>query len=84
MTPLDYVGPVKGKMVLIVDAHSKWIEAVHASNATTAAVTEVCQECFAQFGLPETLVADNGTCFVRSEFETFFKQMVFVQLLHIW
>jgi len=39
----------------MVDAHSKWIEAVHITNAASAVVTEVCRERFAQFGLPETL-----------------------------
>jgi len=30
---MDYAGPVEGKMVLVmVDAHSKWIEAVHTTN----------------------------------------------------
>jgi len=40
-------------------------------NATSATITEVCREWFAQFGLPETLETDNGTCFVGSEFEAF-------------
>ena len=36
---LDYAGPVEGKMILIlIDAHSKWIEAVHTSSATSGAV----------------------------------------------
>ena len=26
---------------------------------------------FAQFGLPETIVSDNGSCFVSNEFESF-------------
>ena len=54
---LDYAGPVEGKMVLvIVDAHTKWIEAVHTTTATSEAVIEVCREKFAQFGLPETML----------------------------
>ena len=30
---LDYAGPFEGKMILVlIDAHSKWIEAVHTPN----------------------------------------------------
>ena len=36
---LDFAGPVKGKMFLIlIDTHSKWIEAFHTPNATSSAV----------------------------------------------
>ena len=38
---LDYAGPVKGKMYLIImDVHSKWIEAVCTPSATSTAVIE--------------------------------------------
>ena len=69
---LDYAGPVEGKMILvIVDAHSKWIDAIVTPNATSATVVEELRPLFAQFGLPETVVTDNGPCFVGAEFEEF-------------
>ena len=71
---LDCAGPIDGKMVLVlVDAHSKWIEAVWTPNATSATVIEELREQFARFGIPETLVTDNGTCFVSEEFEAFLR-----------
>lgn len=29
---------------------------------------------FARFGIPETVVTDNGTCFVSAEFEAFLRK----------
>ena len=72
---LDYAGPVKGKMYLIiVDAHSKWIKAICTPSATSAAVIEELNVLFAQFGLPDTIVTDNGTCFVSAEFAVYLKK----------
>ena len=69
---LDYAGPVQGKMILVlIDAHSKWIEAVCTPSATSSVVIEELRTLFAQFGIPETIVSDNGLCFVSAEFEAF-------------
>ncbi len=59
---LDYAGPIEGKMILVlVDAqHSKWIEAIHTKTATSTAVIDELRTLFAQFGLPEVIVTDNG------------------------
>ena len=54
--------------LILVDAHSKWIE-VHITTSTTSSVTiEI-----ATFGIPETLVTDNGSNFTSVEFENFLK-----------
>ena len=72
---LDFAGPVKGKMFLIlIDAHSKWIEVFHTPNATSSAVIEELRTVSAKFGLPETIVTDNGSCFTSEEFEQFLKK----------
>lgn len=72
---LDYAGPFENKMILVlIDAHSKWIEACCTPNATSKAVIAELRPIFARFGVPETIVTDNGTCFVSEEFEHFLSQ----------
>ena len=61
-----------GKMFLIViDAHSKWMEVEIVNSATAQTTIEHLRAMFARFGLPEVVVADNGTCFTSSEFQEF-------------
>ena len=72
---LDFAGPVEGKNILIVvDAHSKWVEAVCTSSVSSSCVIEELRTLFARFGLPEMVVTDNGTCFVSREFEDFLRK----------
>ncbi|KAK3726335.1 hypothetical protein QZH41_008960, partial [Actinostola sp. cb2023] len=69
---IDYAGPYKGEMFLVVvDACSKWLE-VHLMNSTTSTATiEKLRETFANHGLPKTIVSDNGSNFTSAEFEQF-------------
>ena len=70
---LDYAGSVQGRMILVlIDAHSKWTEAIYTPNSTYTAVIEELRALFAQFGIPETVVTDNCTYFVSAEIEAFF------------
>ena len=69
---LDYAGPFLDRMFLIlIDAHSKWIEACCVTSVTSAITIECLRQVFAQFGVPETVVTDNGACFTTREFELF-------------
>ena len=71
---LDYAGPFLGHMFLIlIDSHSKWIEAIPTSSSTSHTTAEELRTIFAKFGLPETVVTDNGPCFVSIEFEEFLR-----------
>ena len=62
-----YASLIDGHMILVlIDAHSKWIEAFPAFLSTSNAVIEELRNLFARFGIPETLVSDNCTCFVNN------------------
>ena len=69
---VDYAGPIGTKMFLIViDAYSKWIEAFPMSTATAFTTIQRLRQLFAQFGIPESLVSDNGPQFAAVEFQDF-------------
>ncbi|XP_062380634.1 uncharacterized protein K02A2.6-like [Sardina pilchardus] len=72
---IDYAGPFLGRMFLIiVDAHSKWID-VYPTNSSTSQITiEKLRHCFAAQGLPQIVVSDNGSCFTSSDFDQFMTQ----------
>ena len=61
---IDHAGPYLGKQyLLIVDAHSKWID-VHIVNSTSAeTIIMKLRNVFATHGLPEQIVSDNGVGF---------------------
>ena len=72
---VDYAGPIEGKMVLImVDAHSKWLEALVVNSATSQTTIEKLRSVFATHGLPEVLVSDNGSVFTSADFDEFVRR----------
>ena len=72
---LDFAGPFLGKMFLVlIDAHSKWIETFITPSATSSVVIEELRTTFARFGLPEVIVTDNATCFKSDEFRSLLEQ----------
>nr|XP_054919421.1 uncharacterized protein K02A2.6-like [Dermacentor andersoni] len=69
---IDYAGPIEGRMLLIVvDSHTKWIEALPVKSATTEVTIARLRELFARFGLPQTVVSDNGPQFASQQFSQF-------------
>ena len=61
-----------GKMFLVmVDAHSKWLEIEMKSSATSAHTIAKLRCMFATHGLPQLAVSDNGAVFTSGEFKEF-------------
>ena len=58
--------------LILIDAHSKSIEVYPVRAGTSnATIQQQLRITFAQFGIPKTVVSDNGQCFVSAEFEEF-------------
>ena len=68
---IDYAYIDNQDVLIVVDAYSKWIEAIRVINATASATIVAMRKLFASHGIPETLVSDNGTQFVSEEFSQF-------------
>ena len=60
--------------VIIVDSFLKWIDVIPNSSATSDETIEKPQTVFANLGLPEQIVTDNGSAFTSKEFETFLQR----------
>ena len=61
---IDHLGPIEGEMILVViDAHSKWIEAIHVPSSSSISTITVLRNLFATHGMPELIFSDNGTSF---------------------
>ena len=60
--------------LVVIDSHSKWIEVQHMTSITTEKTINELRLIFAQHGLPEEVVSDNGPQFVSNEFAEFMHQ----------
>lgn len=71
---VDFAGPfLNSTFFIVVDAHSKWMEAEIVPNTSSQAAMKVLEKLFARYGFPRTLVSDNGTAFTSAEFQNFIK-----------
>ncbi|XP_033114045.1 uncharacterized protein K02A2.6-like [Anneissia japonica] len=69
---LDFMGPYMDKMFLIiVDAHSKWIEAIILNSITAEITIEALRRVFATHGISKVLVSNNGSTFTSELFKEF-------------
>ncbi len=69
---LDFAGPFLGHYFLvIVDAHSKWLDVHIMASITSSKTIEKHRIIFANHGLPHKVVLDNGPSFTSEEFREF-------------
>ncbi|XP_058456315.1 uncharacterized protein K02A2.6-like [Malaya genurostris] len=78
---LDYAGPLDGFYYLVVvDSYSKWPEIFQTRQTTSSVTIRFLQETFARFGIPETIVTDNGTQFCSAEFKKMCEQLGIIHI----
>ena len=66
--PMDWgYAKDQGNILKVVDGGSGWIEAFPAGNRTSETVKIYLSQIFARFGIPKTLVSDNGPEFVSGD-----------------
>ena len=73
-TPSDYAEWDSKHFLILVDAHSKLIEATHMPHTTATATIQALRSTFAIHGLPVELVSNNGPPFTSEEFAIFMRQ----------
>ena len=60
--------------LIVVDAHSRWLEIERMDTTTSTKTIENLQSLFARYGVPSELVSDNGPQFKSEEFQMFLKR----------
>lgn len=64
----EYLGK---RYLILVDAHSKWIEALPMTRTDSQSTITALMSVFSRFGLPSQLVTDNGPPFFSQEFKDY-------------
>ena len=73
ISPGPFLAP--SMFLIVVDAHSKWLEIEKMDTTTSTKTIEKLQNLFARYGVPSQLVSDNGPQFKSEEFQMFLKKM---------
>ena len=71
---LDFAGPYEGNnFLLIIDAHSKWLDIEQMKSTTSAAIIVKLRKLFSIHGVPDLVITDNAPNFKSVELRKFFK-----------
>ncbi|KII67508.1 Transposon Tf2-8 polyprotein [Thelohanellus kitauei] len=66
---IDFVGPLANKIIFVlVDAFSKWPEAMVMDTTTAEYTIHVLEEIFSRIGMPREIVSDNVPQFISKTF----------------
>ena len=57
--------------ILLVDYYSRFVEVQKLNSTTTASVIAFLKPTFARYGIPATLISDNGPQFSSAEIKEF-------------
>lgn len=69
---MDFFGPINNKMyLLVIDAYSKFLEIIPMHQITASQVIVQLRKIFARFGLPFSVITDNGPTWTSTDFATF-------------
>ena len=68
---IDFASIEQFEVLVIIDSHSKWIEAIPLRAATANTTVDALRLFFASFGLPKEIVSDNGPQFTAQDFKDF-------------
>jgi len=71
---IDFCQKGKEYFLVLIDSHSKWIDVKHMTSTTTERTTVELRLIFAEHGLPEQLISDNGPQFTSEQFARFTRQ----------
>lgn len=66
--------------IVLSDYYSRFLELLHLSNTTAEQVVIKLKATFAQFGIPEVVVSDNGPQFTSETFRSFSHEFDFVHI----
>lgn len=70
---IDFCQYESHQILVVVDAFSKWAEAIVMSSTTSQQTIRVLRELFSKYGVVHQLHSDNGPQFTSDEFKMFLK-----------
>lgn len=68
-------------LLVIVDAHSNWLDIHKTSSASTAVTVDKCRLSHATFGIPANIVSDNAPYISCPEFQSFSTMNIIKQVI---